>query len=155
MPVSVGMVGYLSKHHGKFITLLNSLEPRTSQNVDVHGLKPLRCYGSVEEDHNHYEEIKNNSKRIAMRRRIGTFFNFFTSKKCSETSTSRYSFPLHAGHETAHLVAEAPRYTYFRALDAPKKWFQSNIEKIIEVYGETHQIQKEDLCLGTRRAIAF
>jgi len=33
-------------------------------------------------------------------------------------------------------------------LDAAKKWFQSNVDAIMNVYSYRHHIQKEDLFLG-------
>ena len=33
-------------------------------------------------------------------------------------------------------------------LDASKKWFQSNVDAILRIYGYRHQIQKEDLFLS-------
>jgi len=33
-------------------------------------------------------------------------------------------------------------------LDAAKKWFQSNVDTIMNVYSYQHHIQKEDIFLG-------
>ena len=35
-----------------------------------------------------------------------------------------------------------------KRLDAPKAWFQANADRILDNYGQGHNIQKEDLMLG-------
>lgn len=60
----------------------------------------------------------------------------------------RYSFPLRAGHKTAQLCAETTIYSYIERLEVPKKWFKANVDAIMQIYGPTHHIQKEDLFLG-------
>lgn len=35
-----------------------------------------------------------------------------------------------------------------KRLDAPKAWFQANADRILDNYGQEHNIQKEDLMLG-------
>jgi hypothetical protein len=47
------------------------------------------------------------------------------------------------------MYAESADYLYVKRLDAPKAWFQENVERILSVYGQEHNIQKEDLLLGT------
>ena len=41
-------------------------------------------------------------------------------------------------------------YKYIEELSTPKKWFKANVDEILRVYGGSHSITKEDLCLGTR-----
>ena len=62
----------------------------------------------------------------------------------------RYSVPLRAGHKAAHLFTETTTYRYIEdpKLSTPKRWFVANVDKILELYGKEHQLQKEDLCLG-------
>lgn len=43
---------------------------------------------------------------------------------------------------------EGGDYLYMKRLDAPKAWFQVNADRILSVYGQEHNIQKEDLLLG-------
>ncbi|KAG5635192.1 hypothetical protein H0H81_012081 [Sphagnurus paluster] len=116
--VSVGMVGYVSKPNGKFITLLNSLKPTASHNIAVHELRPLSEYGPVDEVYSNECEVKPDNRRKNVERKIKTMVEKFKHKK--------------------HL-------------DAPKNWFKSNVDRIVEIYGQEHQIQKEDLCfvIGT------
>jgi hypothetical protein len=61
----------------------------------------------------------------------------------------RYTFPLRSGHKTAYLCTETTTYKYVDNLDAPKKWFKSHVEQILDIYGGQHHIQREDLFLGT------
>lgn len=60
----------------------------------------------------------------------------------------RYSFPLRAGHKMAYLCTESTIYRYVESLDAAKKWFKANVDTILQMYGNLHQIQKEELFLG-------
>lgn len=39
-------------------------------------------------------------------------------------------------------------YKYIDDLGTPKKWFVSNVDEIMRIYGEANQISKEDLFLG-------
>jgi abelson tyrosine-protein kinase 1 len=59
-----------------------------------------------------------------------------------------YSYPLKAGHDVAYLCTETTDYQYLEKLDAPKKWFKTHIDFIMQTYGGQHQLQKEDLFLG-------
>jgi hypothetical protein len=49
----------------------------------------------------------------------------------------------------AYLCTETTTYKYVDNLDAPKKWFKSHVEQILDIYGGQHHIQREDLFLGT------
>jgi hypothetical protein len=35
-------------------------------------------------------------------------------------------------------------------LTAARKWFQSNIDSIVRIFGQEHHIQREDIVLGER-----
>ena len=48
----------------------------------------------------------------------------------------------------AYLCTETTDYRYLEKLDAPKKWFQTNVDFIMQTYGSQHHLQKEDLFLG-------
>jgi abelson tyrosine-protein kinase 1 len=48
----------------------------------------------------------------------------------------------------AYLCTETTDYRYLVKLDAPKKWFQTNVDFILQTYGRQHHLQKEDLFLG-------
>ena len=39
-------------------------------------------------------------------------------------------------------------YRYMESLTTPKAWFMANISHILELYGEEHRLQKEDVHLG-------
>jgi len=57
-------------------------------------------------------------------------------------------FRLRAGHVSAHIYTELAEYHYLKKLDAPKAWFQANVDPILHLFGKEHNIQKEDLYLG-------
>lgn len=61
----------------------------------------------------------------------------------------QYTYPLRFGHKVAYLCTESTMYNYVDNLEAPKKWFRANVDRILKVYGKTHSLQKEDLYLGT------
>lgn len=61
----------------------------------------------------------------------------------------RQSFRLRSGHKCAHLYTESAVYQYLKKLDAVKAWFRGNVEQVLNIYGPEHNIQKEDLFLGT------
>ena len=48
----------------------------------------------------------------------------------------------------AYLCTEVTDYRYLEKLDAPKKWFKTHIDFIMQTYGGQHDLQKEDLFLG-------
>lgn len=66
-----------------------------------------------------------------------------------QSVSRRYSFPLRVGHKTAYLCTESTVYKYVDNLDAPKRWFKANADSVLDIYGDHHHIQKEDLHLGT------
>ena len=49
------------------------------------------------------------------------------------------------------MHTEGSEYLYMKQLDAPKAWFQANADRILDNYGQEHNIQKEDLMLGESR----
>ena len=51
----------------------------------------------------------------------------------------------------AYLCTETTDYRYLVKLDAPKKWFRTNVGFIMQTYGDLHHLQKEDLFLGQHR----
>jgi len=67
---------------------------------------------------------------------------------CRQNVSRRYTYPLKAGHRIAVMCAETTEYRYLERLNAPKKWFQSNVDSVMNIYGMQHHIQKEDLFLG-------
>ena len=66
----------------------------------------------------------------------------------SEKVSRRYSYSLKAGHKMAYLCTETTDYRYLVNLNAPKKWFKTNVDFIMQTYGKQHHLQKEDLFLG-------
>ncbi|KAJ3745993.1 hypothetical protein DFH05DRAFT_1394532 [Lentinula detonsa] len=142
-PVTLGSVGYLSKPKGEFVTLFNAFYP---QNSDV---SPVRCLPSVHGYGKFSTGSQRQDKRNAAQRSLDAVAGLLTLKgrggNISKSVSRRYSYPLRAGHKTAHLCTERTMYHYMESLDAPKKWFKANVDTVLEVFGSQHQIQKEDL----------
>ena len=61
------------------------------------------------------------------------------------------SFQLRALHKVAYIYAESTMYRYITNVDVPKKWFQSNIDHIMKIYGREQRLTREDIFLGTLR----
>ncbi|KAJ3994635.1 hypothetical protein F5050DRAFT_1575245 [Lentinula boryana] len=142
-PVALGAVGYLSKPKGEFVTLFNAFHP---QNSDV---SLVRCLPSVHGYGKFSTGSQRQDKRNAAQRSLDAVAGLLTFKgrggNISKSVSRRYSYPLRAGHKTAHLCTETTMYHYMESLDAPKKWFKANVDTVLEVFGSQHQIQKEDL----------
>jgi abelson tyrosine-protein kinase 1 len=60
------------------------------------------------------------------------------------------SVPLRAGQKTAFIYTEATKYSWLQNLQSAKAWFKANVDRILDIYGEEHQLHREDLSLGTR-----
>ncbi|KAF9069993.1 hypothetical protein BDP27DRAFT_1362916 [Rhodocollybia butyracea] len=148
-PVSLGAIGYLSKPKGEFVTLLNAFHPHKSANTLSKGLASVHGYGKLSTG------SQRQDKRNAAQRGLDAIAGLLTFKgrsgSVSKSVSRRYSFPLRAGHKTAHLCTETTMYRYVENLDAPKKWFKANVDTILEVFGPQHHIQKEDLFFGLIR----
>ena len=65
-----------------------------------------------------------------------------------QTVSRTHSFQLRAGHKVAYIYAETTIFRYITNLDVPKKWFQSNIDHIMKLYGKEHRLTREDIFLG-------
>jgi hypothetical protein len=65
-----------------------------------------------------------------------------------QTISRTHSFQLRAGHRVAYLYTETTVYRYITNLDVPKKWFQSNIDHIMKIYGREQRLTREDIFLG-------
>ncbi|KAJ7647115.1 hypothetical protein FB45DRAFT_1099808 [Roridomyces roridus] len=147
-PIALGAVGYLSKPSGKFVTFFNCFEPDKSAAGPLKSLPSVHGYGQVTTG------SQRQDKRNAALRGLDAIAGLLTFKNnhkyegpISQSVSRRYSFPLRTGHKAAYLCTESTMYRYVESLDAPKKWFKSNVDSIMEVYGPIHQIQKEDLLL--------
>jgi len=65
-----------------------------------------------------------------------------------QTISRTHSFQLRAGHRVAYLYAETTVYRYITNSEVPKKWFQSNIDHIMKIYGREQRLTREDIFLG-------
>ncbi|RDB18261.1 Dual specificity protein kinase splA [Hypsizygus marmoreus] len=144
--VALGAVGYLSKPTGSFVTLFNSFKPEKSTEHEARGLPSLHGYGRVTSG------TQRQDKRNAAQRGLDAFVGLLTFRNkgdgtVSQSVSRRYSFPLRAGHKTAHMCTESTMYRYVESLEVPKKWFKANVDAIMQIYGPSHHIQKEDLFL--------
>ncbi|KAK7055315.1 kinase domain-containing protein [Favolaschia claudopus] len=144
IPIALGAVGFLDKPSGTFVTLFNCFYPEKAANGD-NGLPSVYGYGRVSTGNQRQD------KRSAAQRGLDAITGLLTFKKSdgpvSQNVSRRYSYPLRTGHKAAHLCTETTMYKYIENLDAPKKWFRSNVDSIMHTYGPLHQIQKEDLYL--------
>ncbi|KAJ7268729.1 hypothetical protein B0H12DRAFT_64026 [Mycena haematopus] len=145
-PVSLGAVGYLSKPSGAFVTIFNCFTPEKSAKSVLKTMPSVHGYGQVTTG------SQRQDKRNAAQRGLDAIAGLLTFKTktegpISQSVSRRYSFPLRTGHKAAYICTETTMYRYVENLDAPKKWFKSNIDSILETYGPVHQIQKEDLFL--------
>ncbi|KAF8805001.1 hypothetical protein BYT27DRAFT_7193708 [Phlegmacium glaucopus] len=140
-PVEVGAVGYLSKPRGHFVTLFNALRPGESKVAGIQSLPSIHGYGPTRAG-THRQD-----RRTVAQRGMDVMAGLLTFKTSSEKVARRYSYPLKAGHKMASLCTETTDYRYLEGLEAPKKWFQTHVDFIMQVYGGYHHIQKEDLFL--------
>ncbi|KAF9555212.1 hypothetical protein CPC08DRAFT_139849 [Agrocybe pediades] len=150
-PVEIGAVGYLSRPQGRFITLFNALNPRKGSHPGIQLLPSIYGYGQVKDD------VQRLPKKTVAQRAMDMFIGSLNFRNSSEDIVRRPAFPLRAGHKAAYLYTEVTEYRYMLSLDAPKKWFQANVDAILRVYAYSHQIQKEDLFLiiGTLQTPAY
>lgn len=147
-PVELGAVGYLSKPSGRFITLFNANNPRGSDHPGIRSLPSILGYGQATEG------VQRLPKKTVTQLAIDMIVGSLTFRNSSsENIAKRLPFDLKAGHKAAYLYTDTTEYRYFETLDAAKKWFQSNVDAIMNVYSYRHHIQKEDLFLviGTLR----
>ncbi|THU90560.1 hypothetical protein K435DRAFT_968632 [Dendrothele bispora CBS 962.96] len=145
-PVELGAVGYLSKPRGSFVTLFNAFIPEKSKNLEVKALPSVYGYGKLS------TSSQRQDKRNAALRGLDAIAGLLTFKSRGDGSVSqsvsrRYTFALRSGHKTAQLCTETTVYRYVEQLDAPKKWFKTHVDAILETFGSQHHITKEDLFL--------
>jgi hypothetical protein len=142
-PIALGAIGYLSKPKGEFITLFNAFHPQKSATTLVKDLPSVHGYGKVSTG------SQRQDKRNAAQRGLDAIAGLLTFRgrggNISKNVSRRYTFPLRAGHKTAYLCTETTMYRYVDNLDAPKKWFKTNADAILDIFGAQHHIQKEDL----------
>jgi hypothetical protein len=139
-PVGLGAVGYLHKPSGMFVTLFSSFNPAGSSG-GVIDLPSLYGYGKVSRG-----DLRQDKRNVAQRG-LDALSGLLTFRSYSQNVSRRYSFPLRDGHKVAYMCTESTRYQYIEELETAKKWFKSNVDKIMQVYGPQHHIQKEELYL--------
>ncbi|KDR78069.1 hypothetical protein GALMADRAFT_245050, partial [Galerina marginata CBS 339.88] len=146
-PIEIGAVGYLCKPKGNFVTLFNAYDPRKSYHPGIQLLPSIHGYGDVKDD------VQRLPKKTVTQKALDMIIGSLAFRNSSASIARRQPFPLTAGHKAAYLYTEVTEYRYMVSLDAPKKWFQSNVDAIMSIYGYSHHIHKEDLFLviGTLR----
>ncbi|KAJ7733067.1 hypothetical protein DFH07DRAFT_990396 [Mycena maculata] len=127
-PVEVGAVGYLLKPAGNFRTLFDSRNPPTTSHIP-----PLEAT-ILAEKRPQGHGMKARGMKIMDKLTFGT-----------SSSGMRRTYTILASGETAHLIAEGTKHEYFKHLDAPKRWFRTNVDAIQNIYPE---YLKEELFLG-------
>ncbi|KIY70000.1 hypothetical protein CYLTODRAFT_371735 [Cylindrobasidium torrendii FP15055 ss-10] len=140
--VTLGAVGYHSKPQGGFVTLFNAIDPDKAPEFPS-GMETVWKYGKVAAQVQRIPQY-----RSAARKSIDALAGIFSfrAKGRELESLRRYSHPLRANRKAAFMYTEATTYQYLENLDAPKKWFETNVDDVLKVYGDKHRIQREDLC---------
>ncbi|KAF8957169.1 hypothetical protein BDZ97DRAFT_1707220 [Flammula alnicola] len=146
-PVELGAVGYLSKPEGIFVTLFNAFNPRASDHPGIQSLPSIYGYGAAKDG------IQRLPKKTVAQKALDMIIGSLTFRNTAQSIVRRVSFPLKAGHKAAYLYTESTEYRYMETLDAPRMWFQSHVDTIMQIYGHQSHITKEDLFLiiGTLR----
>ena len=141
------------------MTLFNAFTPEKANHTGIQSLPTIHGYGPVQ------PEIYHQDKRTVAQKSMDAAASFLTFRPfpyvkisypmniwiialCSLKVSRHYSYPLKVGHEVAYLCTETTDYQYLEKLDAPKKWFKTHIDFIMQTYGGQHHLQKEDLFLG-------
>lgn len=135
--VELGAVGFISKPDGRFETLFNAFEPGATSGGKADELPMLSGYGKV------LKGSQRQDKRNAAQRGLDRVHGLFSSTRISRTQ----SFQLRARHKVAFIYAESTMYRYITNVDVPKKWFQSNIDHIMKIYGREQHLTREDIYL--------
>lgn len=138
--VAVGAVGYLSREDGRFITIFNACAPGDSTSPGIRPLSPAQT--QITETIHNEQSAKSTECDL-----VSGLLNLEVDPK--RGPAQRVSFPLKAGEEAAHMYTGSTRHRRFQADDSLMEWFESNIEKIIEIYGADHNVTREDLVLVT------
>ncbi|KAJ3474751.1 hypothetical protein NLI96_g12275 [Meripilus lineatus] len=140
----------LLKPEGDFVTLFNALSSHEALEGE-YNISSLYGYGLVTRRRQPLAKRNMPQRAIdAIQSSIGGCFHSGSRPHVIR----RHSTQLRSGHKTAHLVTESTVYEYIEDLAVPKAWFKANIDLILELYGKSHELQKEDVLLvvGTLEA---
>jgi len=118
--------------------LFNAFNPGASSAGKADELPMLSGYGKVS------QSSQRQDKRNAAQRGFDRVQGIFSSP---QTISRTHSFQLRGGHRVAYLYTETTVYRYITNLDVPKKWFQSNIDHIMKIYGREQRLTREDIFL--------
>jgi len=162
--VELGAVGFLSKPHGRFEALFNAFDPGATSGGKADELPMLSGYGKV--SMGNQRQDKRNAAQRGLDRVHGLFSSSYVqpyfipistissysnriSRPVSGRRVSRtHSFQLRAHHKVAYIYAETTVYRYITNVDVPKKWFRSNIDHIMKIFGREERLTREDIFLG-------
>lgn len=161
-------MGFLSKPEGRFKTLFNAFNPDATSGGKAEGLPMLSGYGKVLQDNQRQD--KRNAAQRGFDRVQGLFSSGYVlfiptrstihgtdipapycARPIRQTVGRTHSFQLRAGHKVAYLYTESTIFRYITNLDVPKKWFQSNVDHIMKIYGKEQRLTREDIFLGMFR----
>ncbi|KAJ6526803.1 hypothetical protein B0H19DRAFT_1243493 [Mycena capillaripes] len=139
--VEVGAVGYLSTPDGAFRTLFNCRHPSFTAD------RPLSGIPALDEVTIQTQKLNRTQGPIAKGMKI---IDKFTSTK--SPSPIKRTYTVSAFGETAHMIVEKAKYQYFENLDAPKRWFRTNIQAIMDKYPDECLQQELFLVYATLNA---
>ncbi|KAG2006316.1 TKL/TKL-ccin protein kinase [Coprinopsis cinerea AmutBmut pab1-1] len=142
--VSLGAVGYLSKPRGEFITLFNALYPDNSKHPLAKSFPSIHGYGKVEHGSQTRDTRSLSQKGWDSIAGLLSRANKNDHKEGDIPISRRFTYPLRAGHVSAHLCTQITKYVYLQDLKAAKRWFKANIDNIMHAYPT---IQREDIYL--------
>jgi len=117
--------------------LFNAFEPGATSGGKADELPMLSGYGKV------LKSSQRQDKRNAAQRGLDRVHGLFSSARVSRTQ----SFQLRTRHKVAYIYTESTMYRYITNVDVPKKWFQSNIDHIMKIYGREQRLTREDIFL--------
>ncbi|KAH9848357.1 hypothetical protein C2E23DRAFT_889200 [Lenzites betulinus] len=149
-PIKIGAVGYHKEANGSFVTLFNAFDPGELSAGLTRGIPPMESIVLRQQAQ---------GGRGVMQRMSDVFWRSWLSSWGSPSGATflrRYSYPLRAGRDAACMFTESTVHRYIDAtsITAPKEWFKTNVEQIVNIYRDENHITRKDLHLviGTLEA---
>ncbi|THH10883.1 hypothetical protein EW145_g1036 [Phellinidium pouzarii] len=139
-PVNIGDIGYISDTYGSFVTLFNAFKTAHWRKPGITQLSPLKTYShykpGIDKTHHNVEVVRNLVPFVGKKR------DFPNVKRCSRMENT-------SGDENAYLYVENTTYTYLKSSTEAKTWFAQNIDHILAIFGDEHDIDKSKVIMIT------